>query len=329
MWIQKQNDTDSLKAHLERLGYRFPCAGKGLCGRCRITAPALPVTPLDKRFLSARDIQNGVRLACDKTIDADFELTNCTLPLAKAKQKPLLPQVAAIILPESVEISIIDDEILETVRFPKAADTLSLRAVIGKNAVEFFEEYHVPQAVTLLVAGAPRDMACFTAETGTLAAGAFFPAARFDMPAEEVYLPPTPNASVGSRHLLELLAHEAGDLLYFPEDALFIYMDVEHIYAGIAPIRFLAAAAVFFKNKFRMQQVFVVTDDAALCSTAFAALTASNVFPHHAPPAATQAACEALLENRCKTRLNKLARQTVLLDLANEDLFQTLLSGDV
>ena len=69
---------DSLRTLLESEGFIFPCGGKGLCGRCKIVAPTLPITEKDKAFISEADLERGIRLACDKVIDGEIEI-DCLL----------------------------------------------------------------------------------------------------------------------------------------------------------------------------------------------------------------------------------------------------------
>lgn len=43
-----------------------PCGGRGSCGKCRIKVVEgeLPVSTMDKTWLTEEELQNGVRLAC-------------------------------------------------------------------------------------------------------------------------------------------------------------------------------------------------------------------------------------------------------------------------
>ena len=69
MKIKINAKNDSLRSILESEGFIFPCGGKGLCGRCKIIAPTLPITEKDVTFIQKSDLEHGVRLACDKVID--------------------------------------------------------------------------------------------------------------------------------------------------------------------------------------------------------------------------------------------------------------------
>lgn len=55
---------ETLRAHGVRLD--APCGGSGRCGKCRVRVMSgeLPVTAEDRAFLSARELEAGVRLAC-------------------------------------------------------------------------------------------------------------------------------------------------------------------------------------------------------------------------------------------------------------------------
>lgn len=73
MMIKLNGNNSSLRDLMEREGFRFPCGGKGLCGRCKIVAPNFKPTDRDLRFLSTEEISAGVRLACDKFLDGEAE----------------------------------------------------------------------------------------------------------------------------------------------------------------------------------------------------------------------------------------------------------------
>ena len=74
MKIKLNGNNQSLRELMEREGFRFPCGGKGICGRCKVIAADLTPTERDKRFLSDAELAKGVRLACDKTLNGAIEL---------------------------------------------------------------------------------------------------------------------------------------------------------------------------------------------------------------------------------------------------------------
>lgn len=194
----------SLREYLTREGFLFPCGGKGVCGRCRIIAPDLPVTALDRKFLSDSEIAAGLRLACDKVVDRETEI-ECRLSRAPTVERVYKPYIAAVLSDDRTEITIIDeDKIIETVVLPPSeTDGRSLRAAVQKNAIELFEKYHVAKAIVILLAGSYQRIKTLTGlSDGEMESGGTYAAADFDMPAEEVYIVPG-NAVAGSDKLLD------------------------------------------------------------------------------------------------------------------------------
>lgn len=66
----------SLRDPLFAKGVEFPCGGRGRCKGCRIRvlAGALPVTPEDRRQLTAAELEQGWRLACRARPQEDLTL---------------------------------------------------------------------------------------------------------------------------------------------------------------------------------------------------------------------------------------------------------------
>ena len=56
----------------------LPCGGKGSCGKCRVkaTGQLSPITPAERRCLSAGELRNGLRLLCQTAVlgEARIEL---------------------------------------------------------------------------------------------------------------------------------------------------------------------------------------------------------------------------------------------------------------
>jgi len=57
-------------------GFEFPCGGEGICGGCavRVLSGSLAVTDLDQEVLTADEIKDGWRLACQAHADAPLVL---------------------------------------------------------------------------------------------------------------------------------------------------------------------------------------------------------------------------------------------------------------
>ena len=51
----------------------LPCGGKGRCGKCRVTASGnlSPVSETERRHLSRRELEAGIRLACCTAVEGD------------------------------------------------------------------------------------------------------------------------------------------------------------------------------------------------------------------------------------------------------------------
>ncbi len=50
----------------------FDCSGKGLCGKCKVYAPDCKVSDADRRLLSQKQIDDGIRLACAVKVEDDI-----------------------------------------------------------------------------------------------------------------------------------------------------------------------------------------------------------------------------------------------------------------
>lgn len=63
-------------AALAGLPFEQPCGGLGLCGKCRVRVAAGAARPTheEKMHISADDLEGGVRLACQLTINSDLTL---------------------------------------------------------------------------------------------------------------------------------------------------------------------------------------------------------------------------------------------------------------
>lgn len=84
----------SLFIHLVEAGIPIQqaCGGQGTCGKCRVQmtgAPAVPVSGLDTKFLSKKEIAEGLRLACGVT-PRDGDIFELTLPTHGPAVKPQL-----------------------------------------------------------------------------------------------------------------------------------------------------------------------------------------------------------------------------------------------
>jgi|AGTN01.3.fsa_nt_gi hypothetical protein len=314
---------ESLREFLTREGFLFPCGGKGLCGRCRIIGKTIVATNLDRRFLSPIEIENGLRLACDKTITGETEI-EVLFGRAPAIKKLEYPQIAAVLGEKTVEVSLIDEKVLETAVLSSPGPSLNgLRSAVGKTSVEFFEKYKGAKAVNILIAGEPSLIGTFAGGIVPETEGETYPAEAFQMPSEEVYLPPS--GKIGSDILLELLSLPENSLAIFTGRPALVHIGVTTVTASVfkglslsedTGRRAFAAAIKYYADKFAPSETVVVGNPAEAAGFEYRTL----------PKKIIETAASALLENKIKTKLNKLARKVELLNLAEDEDFQRLLT---
>lgn len=327
--------SQSLQEALESEGFRFPCGGKGICGRCRIKAPMLAPTPKDYKFFTDKELAEGLRLACDKTITQPIDI-ECYMAKSSPARKLEDPMVTAILGDTSTEISIVEHGIIETlVLASPSVDTIPLRSIVGKNAIELYEKYSVAKAAVMLVAGTTERMQAFCRngiDTDLLAMGDTLDAAVFDMPAEEVYLPPFPNVFCGSLELLELDAAKDNTLLIIAGQSIrFLHKGSDSIVCTAItkddnkiPSKAVWATIKYFLQQYDTQAiVFVGTPPQELTRYLADVGCQYSIVQSEA----TAAAALAIEDNRHKTRLNKLSRKATTIVITEDEVWQELLCG--
>ena len=105
-------DGEPLKDILLLCGMQFPC-NREECGQCVIACPDLPISALDRRFLSADKLSAGHRLACDKTVTKSLVVT-CPLP-EENNIAPLSSCDAAIVIGDDlIDVTVCDKNAIET-----------------------------------------------------------------------------------------------------------------------------------------------------------------------------------------------------------------------
>lgn len=315
--INSQTKT-SLREYLVREGYSFPCGGKGLCGRCKIIAPTLTETPLDLRFLSENERADGVRLACDKYFEGELTI-DCTLAKASTITKIDEPLVFSILNDQNTIIGIADgDTLVETLVLPAPdVNTRDLRAVVGKNAIELYEKYNVAKANVLLISGTPERVFAITELREFSTYGESYDASELMLPAEEVFVLPTPNETIGSNLILNLLDREEGSLIIdgstyslIKDNSVF----VARVTSESTELGLIAheATIAYFNSEFGVKEVLSVNKNIPLATPILSQ--------------AEEVALRALAFPRVRTAINKLARKIVVLDLANDAIWQDLFS---
>ncbi len=236
------DDKTTLKSALREVGFVFPCGGQGKCGKCKITCKDLHITDLDRRFLSENQMESGIRIACDKIIDRDMEIS-CDIKETAEAPLPKLSscRIAVSITPRFIDVGIVDNELVETVTIPnplckignttqiaqaykkdKNALTIALRASIGKESVELFEKYSTAKAETMAIAANGFYLNILLGINLDLSPDydALTENDNINLPAESVYILPILNSYVGGDIFAETIEIKENSLLIDFEDIL-------------------------------------------------------------------------------------------------------------
>ncbi|MFI3228928.1 MAG: 2Fe-2S iron-sulfur cluster binding domain-containing protein [Bacillota bacterium] len=352
MIVKQNGKNNSLRDALLNEGFAFPCGGKGICGRCRIIAPTLEATALDLRFISAEDRAKGVRLACDKQFDGSIELNPLALKKSAPPKKIETPEVVAGLYDTHTTLSILDNgEVVETAVFASPdLTTNELRAVVQKNAIEFYEKYGVAKAITLMVFGTKQRLEMFTKSTDPLrfTSGDTIEASVYAMPAEDVYLPPLSEMDGGSVALLELLDSKTNSIVVSLTNNIVTVISngatgvvatslsdtatlVSDIKAGVfsAEVMSLFATINYFATHPDFTKVVIYSDTVTQNDI-------NSILNQYIKPTiacvevkgsnAQQMAIAVLENNRLKTKLNRLASKISYISLLNDSVWQNLLT---
>lgn len=73
----KEAQTLAKTAKKSGIKIKLPCDGKGKCGKCKvkITGKNIPeATKNEEKLLKKKDIDEGIRLACETVIDKDCDI---------------------------------------------------------------------------------------------------------------------------------------------------------------------------------------------------------------------------------------------------------------
>ena len=192
MMIKLNGNNSSLRDLMEREGFRFPCGGKGLCGRCKIVAPNFKPTDRDLRFLSTEEISAGVRLACDKFLDGEAEI-ECLFAREDNKAERMeYADAYAVFTDYGTFIGLAaDGEVKDSVFLePTVAEHFTLAGKAQREVVELIERHSVAKAGVMLLAADAKRFHALTGINEPMPSGDNTDASLFNMPADEVYIPP-------------------------------------------------------------------------------------------------------------------------------------------
>ena len=319
MKITVKGDNVNLRAYLEREGFRFPCGGKGSCGRCRISAPSLPVTDRDRKFLTPDEIERGVRIACDKVVNGVAEIEADIASGEVKAERYERADAYAVFCDNATYIGLQDaGEVRDGLELPPVeARYAYLRGAAQKETIELFEKHSLAKADVFLLAASPARFTELTGIAERFAAGASLGAELMSMPAEDVYLPPVPKTLIGSDILLEFALREAGEFVV--SGRYFAYLDeaslhVAYVASEDAAIR--TATILYFLKEFAPARASYIGKDetAAACGL----LGEESRIP--------TSAARALDSNRFKAKLDRLAKKAEEVRLADDDMWQRILS---
>ena len=234
----------SMKTLLDKYGFGFPCGGNGNCGKCKIQCKALPITEKDRVFFTPDALEEGWRIACNKTVTED-----CVVSFPLPKRKKFLRNIESCNIAVRIDgreifVSIGDDEIAETVTvdnplFGKEglsgitraymekpwACTNALRGALSKTAIDLFEKYGKARAEIFVIAtngffakilaGVPLDK-----EVEDF--NAFIDDDMYRLPTEMVYFLPVKNEFVGGDIFAETVYYAENTLVIDCEDVFVV-----------------------------------------------------------------------------------------------------------
>lgn len=342
-------DNAPLKEPLIDAGFRFPCGGYGKCGKCRISCPELPPTELDKRFLSPSQIAEGVRIACDKKVGTSLTI-ECKMEASAPKIILRECSVSAVITDEEISVSIVGDEIVETVTrknplsvyksfeelinaYSSSPATLTnaLRAVIGKESVELFEKYGAAKAGTTAIAAKGvylKILAGLNIESSFEDVEILSQTDRFGLPTESIYLLPAKGDFIGGEIFAECVKLKERSLLIDCEKTLSLIHigDEDNVATAIwdcdyseVALRCLRAAVKFLTKDKPVPAVFLF---GSYAYKAEAALENEMLTVYHRDKEPSSTA-NALLSFRTRSKLLKEADRTSFTTLFENELFQS------
>lgn len=326
----------NLKNHLESLGYMFPCGGKGLCGRCKIEAPLLKPTKLDNRFLTKDQIDAGIRLACDKFVEKAISI-ECDFQLKPKHNKPEDPCAYAIFNDDFTEIGLLDDGVIidNIILEAKEPSANSLRAQFNSNVIELFEKYDIAKAVTIVFIGTFERIEALTKLPLPITYGEMYDAIDFQLPGENLYIPPVPIKNIAGSDIIELLDTPDNTLLISGNSFFFTGHDIVCVNIGKNPKdnlpnninntpyidsdfkRAYMATLKYFIHKFNPKDIITFENNQVTI----------NCGARIVERRARYLAAELTISNRKKAALNKIATRCVSISLPETDEWQSFFTN--
>lgn len=318
MKIKLNGNNQSLRELMEREGFRFPCGGKGICGRCKVIAADLTPTERDKRFLSDAELAKGVRLACDKTLNGAIELEPLFSREENRAERLDYADSYAVFTDYATFIGLAaDGEVKDSVALPPTEISHSaLRGVAQKETVELIERHSVAKAGTMLLAADPLRFHALTGIGEAIPEGDTVEAALFNMPADDVYLPPIKGDLTGGNVPLEAFGMQTGEMSV--AGGLVMYMDENSLHTAYilrtaeSVSAFKATVEYFLERFMPVKRNYVAPDN----------LMAERGGFHPVNSKIPENAAAALSSNRIRAQLRRLSEKIESEDLVRDDMWQ-------
>ena len=210
-----------------------------------------------------------------------------------------------------------DGEVKDSVALPPTEISHSaLRGIAQKETVELIERHSVAKAGTMLIAA---DALRFHALTGigeAIPEGDTVEASLFNMPADDVYLPPIKGDLTGGNVPLEAFGMQTGEMSV--AGGLVMYMDENSLHTAYilrtaeSASAFKATVEYFLERFMPVKRNYVAPDN----------LMAERGGFHPVNSKIPENAAAALSSNRIRAQLRRLSEKIESEDLVHDDMWQ-------
>lgn len=153
--VETVNENETLYELAARTGIQLEsvCGGRGICGRCRviIISDHIPVTSEDKKCISEKDLERGVRLACRHKVDRDLTVevpeefkrmgqVILEKTYVRVNIDPAVKKIALCVPPPSLDYPIADFERLKRVLVISRSGELKIPLKLLSELPEFLRK---------------------------------------------------------------------------------------------------------------------------------------------------------------------------------------------
>ncbi len=325
---------------------KLPCGGRGICGRCKITAQGIAATAKDLKFFTSSQLEQGARIACDKIISQDCIVNYLSSAKVQERKKIEYCSMFALLGIQNIIIGMLDDDILqETLEIKHNFDIedaeagKKLKARLIQASLELMEDYKVPQAPLLLLAGNAQMLALFLAKSYDKLYAIDYRDAIFDsysgsgaehnLPVEDLFLLPWVNGYLGSDIISALAALDENTLFIdFSHIPLFALKTSEgYLLAPFFPLdkyhplpneAYLAAIKYFNYLNPQINKALIRGSLPFSLPKELACVNAEEKI--------IEFLCLAAAQRKYRTKADKIRRQCSIINLSEEPLWQDFFS---